>query len=167
MSSVRMQLSRAIKRSRVKPKEFWKRGRIHLASSCLKDLRSLLCALARPQWDAIWTRPIALLIPRTPTHTMYSDASYGGIGGWSPDFDFMWRVMHQDLQRFGFHPNLMLLDDPAMQGTTGSPTRAILPSRQASPHRLKSIQGRARAPQAVVDAAVGGAMRTAFRIADL
>ena len=33
---------------------------------------------------------------------MYSDASYGGIGGWSPDFHFMWRVMHTDLRRFGF-----------------------------------------------------------------
>jgi hypothetical protein len=59
-------------------------------------------ALARPEMDPTWTRPNALLIPRTPTHSLLSDASYGGLGGWSPDFSIMWRVMRDTLLDFGF-----------------------------------------------------------------
>jgi len=52
--------------------------------------------------DPTWTRPIALLIPRTFTHQFLSDASYGGLGGWSPQFAIMWRIMRDTLLSFGF-----------------------------------------------------------------
>jgi hypothetical protein len=60
--------------------------------------------LLAPEEDPIWTRPIALLVPRTATHWLISDASYSGIGGWSLTFGtFMWRVTREDLILFGFN----------------------------------------------------------------
>jgi len=46
---------------------------------------------------------MALFFDRDFTHRVYSDASYVGIGGWSADFAFMWRVTRDDMCRLGFH----------------------------------------------------------------
>jgi hypothetical protein len=35
-------------------------------------------------------------------HTILSDASYAGIGGWLPDFKIQWRVTRADLVLLGF-----------------------------------------------------------------
>jgi hypothetical protein len=43
-----------------------------------------------------------LLIPREATHCILSDASYAGIGGWSPDFQLQWRVTRANLILLGF-----------------------------------------------------------------
>jgi hypothetical protein len=46
---------------------------------------------------------MALLIPRTATHTFLLHASYGSFGGWSPEFRIMcWRVMKDALSSHGF-----------------------------------------------------------------
>jgi hypothetical protein len=50
----------------------------------------------------VWSQYIGLLVPRDPTHTFLSDASYSGIGGWSPDFELQWRVTRADLIQLGF-----------------------------------------------------------------
>jgi hypothetical protein len=69
-----------------------------------------------------WSRPIALLVPRTATHWLKLDASYAGIGGWSQDFGtFMWRVTREDLIAFDFHMKTIGMStdkptDPAAQG---------------------------------------------------
>jgi hypothetical protein len=36
------------------------------------------------------------------THELLSDASYEGIGGWSPEFEVMWRFTREDLLLLGF-----------------------------------------------------------------
>ena len=58
--------------------------------------------LLTPEGDPHWTRPIALYLQRDRTHTVYSNASYEGLGGWSPDFYFYWRLTRQDLVDHGF-----------------------------------------------------------------
>ena len=52
--------------------------------------------------DPILTRPICLMVPREATHRVLSDASYVGIGGWSPTFKFQWRIFRKDLLAVGF-----------------------------------------------------------------
>jgi hypothetical protein len=42
------------------------------------------------------------MIPQTPTHEILSDASYGGMGGWSPQFDILWRILRVDMISYGF-----------------------------------------------------------------
>ena len=49
-----------------------------------------------------WSRPIAMLIPRAPTWTVYSDAAHSGLGGWSHDLNFVWRLTHADMVQMGF-----------------------------------------------------------------
>ena len=67
-----------------------------------RDLAVIADVLQLPESHPTWTRPIALLIPRTATESFLSDASYGGLGGWSPEFKVMWRVMRDALLDFGF-----------------------------------------------------------------
>lgn len=45
---------------------------------------------------------IGLLVPRDATIDIRSDASYAGVGGWSPTLNIMWRVMREDLLALGF-----------------------------------------------------------------
>ena len=46
-----------------------------------------------------WSRSIALLIPRDPTWTVFSDAAHSGLGCWSPDLKFVWRVTYWDMDQ--------------------------------------------------------------------
>jgi hypothetical protein len=79
-------------------------GKIWLNSTALRDIHLLMETLLVPDEDPIWSRSIALLVPRTATPWLKSDASYAGISGWSQDFGrFMWRVTCKDLIAFGFH----------------------------------------------------------------
>jgi hypothetical protein len=75
---------------------------MRLFASVIKDLQIILIALAEPEWSPTWTRLIALMIPRTATHEILSDASYGGMGGWSPHFLIKWRLLRAELIHFGF-----------------------------------------------------------------
>ena len=54
--------------------------------------------------NPVWSRYIGLLVDREPTHCCLGDASYGGLGAWSPasDFNFMFRLTRDDLIRAGF-----------------------------------------------------------------
>jgi hypothetical protein len=56
-----------------------------------------------PEFHPTWTRPIVLLIPCAGAHSFLSDASYGGLKGWLPEFAVMWRMMRECLLPFGFH----------------------------------------------------------------
>jgi hypothetical protein len=95
-------LTKALRKAYANPRWFWRNGKLRVPAEALRDFRVMVEALARPEMDPTWTRPIALLIPRTPTHSLLSDASYGGLGGWSPEFSIMWRVMRDTLLAFGF-----------------------------------------------------------------
>jgi hypothetical protein len=95
-------LTSALRKANRHPRWFWKQGKMRVPAEALRDLHVMAAALDRPEGDPTWTRPIALLIPRTPTESFLSDASYGGLGGWSPEHQVMWRVMRGDLLEFGF-----------------------------------------------------------------
>jgi hypothetical protein len=84
-------------------KTWWHRKRVHINPEVFRDLRLIKTTLQDPYGEHLWSRPIGLLIPREPTATVLSDASYGGIGGWSEDFGFLWKITRQELLDHGFH----------------------------------------------------------------
>jgi hypothetical protein len=100
--SVQDALTFALRKAASKPRWFWKDSTMRIPAEGIRDLATMLEPLALPEFDPTWTRPIALLIPRTPTESFLSDASYGGLGGWSPKFHVKWRVMRYTLLEFGF-----------------------------------------------------------------
>jgi hypothetical protein len=94
-SSIRLALNAAARSAAHQSRAFWQRGVLRLFASVIRDLEIVLVALSEPEWSPTWTRLIALMIPRTPTHEILSDASYGGLGGWSPQFQIIWRILRQ------------------------------------------------------------------------
>jgi hypothetical protein len=81
---------------------WWHRNRVHISDEVFRDLRLLRATLVGECGDSLWSRPIGLLVPRVATATFLSDASYGGLGGWSPTFGMLWRLTRQDLLDHGF-----------------------------------------------------------------
>jgi hypothetical protein len=67
------------------------------------DLQIVAIYLQEPEYSPVWSRYIGLIVPRAATHTILSDASYAGIGGWSPDFQVQWRITRHDLVTLGFN----------------------------------------------------------------
>jgi hypothetical protein len=49
------------------------------------------------------------------THSLISDASYEGLGGWSPEFEIKWQLTKDDLKGLGFHIKVV-------EALTGKPT---------------------------------------------
>lgn len=74
--------------------QLWKKYHIYLLVRCCKGktIWQLLETLLVPESDLLWTRPMGLYLQQDNTNSIYSDASYVGIGGWSQDFAFLWRV---------------------------------------------------------------------------
>jgi hypothetical protein len=62
------------------------RGKVWLTKSMTKDMECIAGMLLEPEFSPVWSQYIGLIIPRDATHQILSDASYAGIGGWSPDF---------------------------------------------------------------------------------
>jgi hypothetical protein len=91
--SVQDPLTFALRKAASKPRWCWKNGTMRVPAEGIRDLETMPMPLALPEVHPTWTRPIALLIPRTATESLLSDASHGGLGGWSPEFHIMWRVM--------------------------------------------------------------------------
>ena len=91
------QLARSTNRS------WWNRNKIMLSPIACGTISQLLETLVGEEFDTLWTRPIAFMLERTPTHTVFSDASYLGIGGWSPCLNFVWRSVRTDLEACGFN----------------------------------------------------------------
>jgi hypothetical protein len=58
--------------------------------------------LIESEFSPVWSQYIGLLVPCDATHTILLDASYAGIGGWSPNFRIQWRVTRADLIDLGF-----------------------------------------------------------------
>jgi hypothetical protein len=83
-------------------RRWWSASQVLLPQDALEDLALLRAALSSEPDDPTWRRPIGLLVARSPTGSAKSDASYQGIGGWSPTFKFMWRLSRQDLLACGF-----------------------------------------------------------------
>jgi hypothetical protein len=88
-------------------KRFWTKGRIHFSKQVIEDLLLLCESLRLPEFSPVWSCYIGLLVVRTATHRFLSDASYEGLGGWSPCFQVQWRLTRQDLLEMGFHLKLV------------------------------------------------------------
>jgi hypothetical protein len=52
-------------------------------------------------------------VDREPTGRVISDAAYEGLGGWSPEYLFKWRLNREDLIHAGFH--MKLLEESAIE----------------------------------------------------
>jgi hypothetical protein len=107
-------LKRASRAAFQPTRSWWSRGKICLSKSVVADLEHLCEYLTVPEFSPIWSRYIGLLVPRIATHRFLSDASYEGIGGWSPCFGIMWRYNRADLIFYGFSLK-------ALKGTSSEP----------------------------------------------
>jgi hypothetical protein len=84
-------------------RRWWTKGRITFTQEVINDLLLLCESLNLPEFSPVWSCNIGLLISRIATHKFLSDASYEGLGGWSPDFQVQWRLTRADLLEMGFN----------------------------------------------------------------
>jgi hypothetical protein len=87
-------------------KNWWSKHTIHISNNILPDITMLYNMLGKTVEDQVvsaWTRPIGCIVPRDPTGHILSDAAYTGLGGWSPNYKFMWRLTKADLESCGFN----------------------------------------------------------------
>jgi hypothetical protein len=84
-------------------RKWWSRGKIRFSRRVIADLKLLMESLRLPEFSPVWSCYIGLLVPRTAMQKFLSDASYEGLGGWSPDFQVQWRLTRQDLIALGFN----------------------------------------------------------------
>jgi hypothetical protein len=84
-------------------RRWYQRRSVQLPQSILEELREFRKHLSDDVLDPHWCRPIGLLIPRTPTITVLTDASTNGLGGWSShqELNHMWRLSIDDLAAAG------------------------------------------------------------------
>jgi hypothetical protein len=85
-------------------RRWYARRSIQLPPCMLSELRQLLASISPDLYHPTWSNPIGLLVPRTPTIHVFTDASLGAMGGWSPlhHLNHMWRLTTEDLERCGF-----------------------------------------------------------------
>lgn len=103
--SIRLQqcLNEAISRSRnFNDKRWWYTHIIEVPREALEDVASIYRTLDDNPFHPVWHSYIGYLVDREPTGRIISDASYEGIGGWSPDLLFRWRLSRSDLVHAGF-----------------------------------------------------------------
>ena len=81
---------------------------IHLPPGILNELLVYRKAISNDFHDPYWSRPIGLLIERTPTLIPRTDASTKALGGWSPrhELDHMWRCTIADFEACGLPRNV-------------------------------------------------------------
>ena len=65
----------------------------------LAFVRQTLCCSSAAE---IWSRPLGLLVPRSPHAVSLTDASYEGLGGWCEAFPMQWRLSSTDLASQGW-----------------------------------------------------------------
>jgi hypothetical protein len=113
--SVADTLKNATRQSFSPVRSWWSRGKVRFSKNVQADLRFLSEQLVLPEFSPVWSCYIGLLVPRTATHSLISDASYEGLGGWSPRFEVQWRLTKEDLLELGFHIKIV-------EALTGEPT---------------------------------------------
>ena len=86
----------------LRPRQWWRHKRLLLPEYILAELRRLYNSLSTDLYHHLWHRPIGLIVPRLPTIITQTDASYTGLGGWSEEFNHMWRLSIEDLWACGF-----------------------------------------------------------------
>jgi len=83
-------------------KRWWHTSRVRIPDDTMMDICLVRMFLAPDGHSRVWTRPIGLLILRSPTIRPISDASYGGLGGWAQGHPLIWRLNKADLEACGF-----------------------------------------------------------------
>ena len=110
-------------------RSWWTRSRIYLSSVAISTIRQLLATLLLPEPEdsKLWSRPIALYLDRDYTHTVFSDASYGGLRGWSADFSFLWRLARETLVEAGFNMREIHIpsNEPGVEGLHINPLEYV------------------------------------------
>eukprot|EP00980_Cylindrotheca_fusiformis_P014329 scaffold3825_cov131-Cylindrotheca_fusiformis.AAC.2 len=106
--------------------KWWRNQRIFLSKVAVATIRQLLETLIGERHNSLWVRPISLYLERRVTHSVLSDASYLGLGGWSPDFLFLWRITRSDLVAHGF-------DMKAISNDSGEPSSATAAGLHINP----------------------------------
>jgi hypothetical protein len=81
---------------------WWFTQEIDVPPEVLKDIATIYQALDDNPTHPVWQSYIGFLVHHKPTGWIISDASYEGIGGWSPDDLFRWRLSRSDLIHAGF-----------------------------------------------------------------
>jgi hypothetical protein len=101
-------------------------GRIRIPKVSIADLHILLWHLDADELSPLWfsgaNQFIGLLVERDPTAKAVSDASYAGIGGWTPSpFLLMWRITCEDMEFLGFPMKQIQasIDEPATADAEG------------------------------------------------
>jgi hypothetical protein len=109
-------LTQAAKNAFSDKRSWWTRSCIYLSRVAVATIHQILETLLEPEDSPLWSRPIALYLDRDYTHRAYSDASYGGLGGWSADFNFLWRLTRDTLVEAGFQIREIKIasNDPAL-----------------------------------------------------
>ena len=128
----------AIRRSKgaSRNSSWWRRNQLQVPNFVWKDLRLLLSVVdSSDKMDPFWHRPIGLLIPRTTTHVAFQDASYEGLGGFSLDFGFSWRVTREELVSAGF-PLPPLDGDPSFPFPADCPLQTASTDSTGAPSAL-------------------------------
>ena len=82
-----------------------KHRKIHISKGACRDLQ-FITTLLQEAPEHIWHRPISLLIPREPHFESKSDASSFGLGGYSTELHFQWRLLASDLNADKLHINI-------------------------------------------------------------
>lgn len=93
-------LTAASRKGYLLSKIWWKKYGMIVPKSAIATMHQLLETLLD---DTLWTRPIVLYLLRDHTHVILSNASYIGIGGWSSDFGYLWRLTRNDMSLLGFN----------------------------------------------------------------
>mmetsp|Transcript_4851 Transcript_4851/g.11525 ORF Transcript_4851/g.11525 Transcript_4851/m.11525 type:complete len:935 (-) Transcript_4851:1191-3995(-) len=108
-------------------RKWWNRAKIYLTPVAVSTINQLMETLLAPEDSPLWSRPIALYLDRDYTHRVYSDASYGGLGGWSEDFGFLWRIARETLEAAGFdmRPIYLPSNEPGVEGLHINPLEYI------------------------------------------
>lgn len=107
LMSIRLQfvLNKAMARHRhrCQSSHFRRSHKFLIPPDALQDMLLLQKSLlATEPLGNVWSRPIGLLIDRTPTNVWLGDAAYEGLGGFCLKLRVMWRLNESDLQYCGF-----------------------------------------------------------------
>jgi hypothetical protein len=96
-------LKRATRAAFYPLRKYWSKGKVRLSRRVIADLKLLSESLNLPEFSQVWSCYLGMLVPRIASHRMISDASYEGVGGWSPEFEVQWRLTREDLLEVGFN----------------------------------------------------------------
>jgi hypothetical protein len=103
------------------PPRWWRRWyqmqRLIIPQYGVRDLRLLRSTIDDDPSHPVWSRYIGLIVDRESTHFAPGDASYSGLGGWSAEFNFKWRLTRQDLINAGFDMKAIDADTQEPDGT--------------------------------------------------